>query len=75
MNPRIVLSLLAVGLTTGALACNSSRAQTHEGHTTTTSASNLPVTGHAGHGAQPAASAAPGTPPGVRICDERHDSG
>ncbi len=66
MSSRSNISRVALVLLAGAAACNGSRAQTHEGHTTTTSASAVPGPAHEGHGAVPgpAASEMPETPAG-----------
>jgi Cu(I)/Ag(I) efflux system membrane fusion protein len=55
------IARLALGLAVGLAACDGSRKQTREGHTTTTSASAMPAGGHEGHDA---AAAEPTTPAG-----------
>lgn len=59
MSPCSCILLFAIALVIG--GCDPSRAQPHEGHTTTTSASNVPAggnVGHEGHVPSPEASAA-----------------
>lgn len=62
MSPSRAIHLLAIAALSAVAGCDTSSAQPHEGHTTTTSASNVPGNGHEAHA--PAASTAPGTPTG-----------